>query len=70
MNNEADPNLPLTEPGTATAEQGFVILDGPDGLAITLTAAAAAGTGRNLLSAAERAEKQAAEQRRSDDEAG
>jgi len=47
-----------TEPGIATAEEGFVILDGPDGVAVTMTAAAAAKTGQSLLSAARVAEHQ------------
>jgi hypothetical protein len=52
---------PLTEPGIASAEEGFVVLDGPDGLAITMTAGAAAQTGRNLICAAQIAKEQAAE---------
>ncbi|HEY6814892.1 MAG TPA: hypothetical protein VI168_05070 [Croceibacterium sp.] len=50
-----------TEPGVANAEEGLVVLDGPDGIAITMTAGAAAGTGRSLLAAAEIAERQMAE---------
>ena len=38
---------PQTEPGVATAEDGYVILDGPDGLAVTMTAAAATLTGQS-----------------------
>ena len=47
-----------TLPGIATAESGVVILDGPDGVAVTMTPAAAAQTGRNLIQAAEAAEQQ------------
>lgn len=49
---------PETEPGVASAEQGLVILDGPDGLALTMTADAAARTGQSLLDAAALAERQ------------
>lgn len=51
-------NLPLshiqpeTEPGIASAESGFVFLDGPDGIAVTMTAEAAQGTGQSLIDAA------------------
>ena len=48
-----------SEPGIATAESGAVILDGPDGVAITMTPEAAAQTGRNLIEAAEAAMQQA-----------
>ncbi|MFV3131967.1 hypothetical protein [Niveispirillum sp. KHB5.9] len=51
---------PRTEPGIASAEDGLVILDGPNGLAATMTADAAAQTGRNLISAAEVAKQQMA----------
>ncbi len=47
-----------TEAGIATAEGGFVILDGPDGIAVTMTPEAALRTGENLISAAEEAERQ------------
>lgn len=59
------PNVPqpLTEPGIASAEDGLVILDGPDGVAITMTADAAQQTGTNLLSAAELAIQQIAERK-------
>ena len=56
--NEAFNEEPLTEPGTASAEQGVVILDGPDGVAITLTPDAAAATGHSLIKAAEIARRQ------------
>lgn len=42
----------------ATAEGGLVLLDGPDGIAVTLTPQAAESTGRNLLAAARDAIKQ------------
>ena len=43
---------PETKPGVATAEGGLVFLDGPDGVAATMTADAAARTGQNLIDAA------------------
>ena len=50
---------PLTEPASVNAEGGMVIMEGPDGLAVTMTPAAAAKTGQNLMDAAERALAQA-----------
>ncbi len=54
------PNAPVphSDPGVAAAEGGLVFLDGPDGVAVTMTAAAAAETGRSLVDAAEVAERQ------------
>jgi len=49
---------PETEPGVATAEAGVVILEGPGGVAVTMTPAAATGTANSLLSAAETARTQ------------
>lgn len=40
-----------SEPGAATAEQGFVVLDGPGGVALTMNADAAIRTGESLISA-------------------
>ncbi|WP_242095859.1 MULTISPECIES: hypothetical protein [unclassified Sphingomonas] len=48
-------NSPQTEPGVVSVEQGQIILDGPDGVAVAMTAAAAAETGRRLIAAAEQA---------------
>jgi hypothetical protein len=45
-------------PGIATAESGVVILDGPGGVAVTMTPEAAAQTGRNLIQAAKDAQQQ------------
>ena len=44
--------------GVATAEQGIVLLDGPDGVAVTMTPEAAESTARSLLAAAEEAVEQ------------
>lgn len=51
----SSPHRIQTEPGEASAEDGYVILDGPDGVAVTMTSEAAIGTARSLLAAAERA---------------
>jgi len=52
---------PETEPGIASAEGGLVFLDGPDGVAKTMTADAAARTGQSLIDAAVIAEGQKAQ---------
>mgnify|MGYP003576670232 CR=1 FL=1 len=49
---------PQSEPGVASAEDGLVILDGPNGVAVTMTPEAAAGTGQSLISAAAVANRQ------------
>jgi hypothetical protein len=49
---------PEEDPGVATAEQGVVLLDGPDGVAIAMTPAAAEETGRRLVAAAQEAASQ------------
>ena len=49
-----------SQPGVASAEAGLVILDGPDGVAVTLTPEAAVQTGKSLIAAAEAAQRQAA----------
>lgn len=43
---------PREDAGRATAENGVVILDGPDGVAVTMTADAAAKTADSLHAAA------------------
>lgn len=52
---------PFSDAGVATVEDGHVVLDGPDGIAITLTAEAAVATGRSLVDAGEAALRQARE---------
>jgi len=54
MSNPSHISQPLTEPGIATAEEGLVVLDGPDGVAVTMTREAAVRTGKSLIAAAER----------------
>lgn len=48
-----------TEPGVAAAEEGVVILDGPDGVAIAMLPEVARITGERLIVAAAQAERQA-----------
>jgi hypothetical protein len=51
---------PYDEPGQATAERGEVQLDGPDGVAVSMTPEAARLTGESLIAAAAEARAQAA----------
>lgn len=44
--------------GHATAEEGIVMLDGPNGVAISMTPSAARATGEGLVAAADLAERQ------------
>ena len=55
---EETPTEPESLSGEATAEEGVVMLDGPDGVAVTMTPEAADGTGRALIDAAEKASGQ------------
>ena len=50
---------PFEKGGTAVAEEGYVLLDGPDGIAIAMTPSAAEETGSSLLAAARVARGQA-----------
>ena len=50
--------LPLAEPAEANAEDGHVILEGPGGFAVTLTAEAATITGERLIEAGRIARQQ------------
>lgn len=52
---------PFKCPGVASAEGGHVVLDGPDGIAITLTIGAARQTGESLIAAADAAARQVSE---------
>jgi hypothetical protein len=49
---------PFEKGGRAVAEEGIVLLDGPDGIAISMTADAAEQTGSSLLQAAREAREQ------------
>jgi hypothetical protein len=61
MRDEHSPQQPQSTPGVATAEQGVVLLDGPDGVAIAMTPNAAEITGHRLIAAAEEAANQSGE---------
>jgi hypothetical protein len=59
MNNATNhAATPFSEGGSAVAEDGIVLLDGPDGIAISLTPDAAEQTGTSLIAAARAARKQ------------
>ncbi len=58
MSEDAPHVEPKEEPGIANAEEGHVILDGPDGVAVTMTPDAATETANSLMAAAERARGQ------------
>lgn len=49
-----------SEPSEVNAEQGIVIVEGPDGVAVTLTADAAEETGKRMIRAASEARLQQA----------
>ncbi|WP_294138271.1 hypothetical protein [Sphingomonas sp.] len=49
---------PETVPGAVSLQEGQVMLDGPDGVAVAMTPEAALETGRRLIAAAERANTQ------------
>ena len=49
------------EPSEVAAEQGKVIVEGPDGVAVTLTPDAAEETGRRMIDAASEARTQPGE---------
>jgi len=51
---------PFEKGGRAVAEEGIVLLDGPDGIAISMTADAAEETGSSLIEAAQAARAQGA----------
>lgn len=49
---------PSGVPGKATAEDGSVLLDGPEGIAVTMTPDAATQTADSLRQAAEQARRE------------
>ena len=51
-----NPHAPFDEPGKVSVEDGIVLVDGPDGVAIALTPPAARVMGERLLAAAQAAE--------------
>ena len=48
-----------TDPSDVVAEQGEIIVEGPDGVAVTLTPDAAEETARRLMEAVSEARRQA-----------
>jgi len=56
--SESQRGKPREDAGHASAEEGLVILDGPDGVAVTMTPEAATLTARSLQAAAEVARTQ------------
>lgn len=52
------PHSGYANPSEVSAEQGEVILEGPDGVAVTLTPDAAEETARRMLDAATEARRQ------------
>jgi len=52
MGHEQSAAGPFTEGGTAVAEDGVVLLDGPDGIAVAMSPDAAEQTGISLIAAA------------------
>lgn len=61
MNPRPDMLKPCEVPGKASVEDGVVLLDGPDGVAVSMTPEAAAGTADSLREAAALARATAAE---------
>lgn len=58
MTPNSIPTGTQTQPGKASVEEGFVLLDGPDGVAVTMTASAALETGKRLIEAARLADEE------------
>jgi hypothetical protein len=52
----ANPIQPFDEAGAVSVEEGIVLVDGPDGVAIALTPEAARVLGERLIAAADKAE--------------
>jgi hypothetical protein len=53
--NDSDLKEPFNEAGEVSVEEGVVLVDGPDGVAISLTPSAARTFGERLIAAAEEA---------------
>ena len=58
MTDQTSGHQPREDAGQASAEDGVVILDGPDGVAVTMTAEAAERTADSLHEAAGQARAQ------------
>jgi hypothetical protein len=52
MSDREDPRIPSARPVVVTAENGAVLLDGPQGAVVALTPEAAVATSENLRRAA------------------
>lgn len=59
MDSSSSALRPREDAGVATAIDGVVVLDGPDGVAVTMTADAAARTADSLHAAANEARRHA-----------
>lgn len=57
MNHRSNAFKPREDAGRASAEGGVVVLEGPDGVAVTMTADAAVKTADSLLEAAREARR-------------
>jgi hypothetical protein len=55
---ESDTKQPFDVAGDVSVEEGVVLVDGPDGVAISLTPSAARMLGERLIAAADRAKDQ------------
>lgn len=53
--SESQPSEPFDEAGEVSVEDGVVLVDGPDGVAISLTPTAARTFGERLIAAADQA---------------
>ncbi|MBO9711871.1 MAG: hypothetical protein J7495_03060 [Sphingomonas sp.] len=58
MEQQPHPIEPSETAGTASAEEGVVMLDGPNGVAVAMTPECATQTAESLLAAAETARRQ------------
>ncbi|APW37606.1 hypothetical protein RD110_10755 [Rhodoferax koreense] len=68
MNENRTAIQPCAQPGRASVEDGFVLLDGPDGVAVTMTADAAAQTAESLRQAALQAKEEQPSEAGSDED--
>jgi hypothetical protein len=58
MDDQRSNGGPFSKGGTAVAEEGCVLLDGPDGVAVAMTPEAAEETASSLIAAARAAREQ------------
>lgn len=55
---QSNPSVVQQKAGRISAESGQVVMDGPDGVAVTMSPDAADETGRRLIDAAQEARRQ------------